>query len=280
MPSRFKAKLALIGSLALIIHAAPAWSATMARQIVSDVRIDIARGDCKAAAETLDKGITANYPEVELLAGSMYESGVCLKRDWERAVRFYSLAFKSGQRPAAYRLIAGFAAPENGPDAASALWWASRVGVLNGCVPTAPNRDNPDLFLAEVKTWTGQRIASCNYLAGVMATIAGEVQYPVQPLHWSIGGDVQITFRPALPRIELTLNGTEQYLLSGVYSGDKLWEQNDKKLGSEFVQTVRAVADRALKRYPKPDNIPADIPDQKLLMRFQIEDARMPHFSD
>jgi TPR repeat protein len=280
MPSRFKASLAVAASLALSIHAAPAWSATMAQQIVSDVRIDIERGDCKAAAETLNKGVTAHYPEVQLLAGSMYEGGVCLKQNWDRAVHFYSLAFKGGQRPAAYRLVAGFAAPENGPDVASALWWASRIGVLNGCVPTPANRDNPDLFLAEVKTWTDQRIATCNYLAGVMATIAGEVQYPIQAVHWSVGGDVLITFKPALPRIELTLNGTEQYLLTGVYSGDKLWQQNDRKLGSAFVQSVRAVADRALKRYPKPDNVPADIPDQKLLMRFQIDDARMPNFRD
>jgi hypothetical protein len=274
-------RLCAILGLMLAAQCGPACSAKMAEQIVSDVRIDIERGDCKAAAEVLDKGVVAHYPEVQLLAGSMYEGGVCLKANWDRAVHFYSLAFKAGQKPAAYRLAAGFAAPENGPDAASALWWASRVNLANGtCLPSEQNRDNSDSFLAEVKTWSDQRIATCAYLTGVMATIAGEVQHPIQPSHWSVGGVVLITFKPALPRIELTLNGTEHYLLADVYSADKLSEQNAPGIGSEFLQSVRAVADRALKRYPKPANVQADIPDQKLTMRFMMEDARMPNFRD
>jgi hypothetical protein len=274
-------RLCAILGLTLAVQCGPAWSATMAEQIVSDVRIDIKRGDCKAAAEVLDKGLAAHYPEVQLLAGSMYEDGVCLKANWDRAVHFYSLAFKEGQKPAAYRLAAGFAAPENGPDAASALWWATRVNLANGaCLPSEQNRDNPDLFLAEVKTWSGQRISSCTYVTGVMATIAGEVQHPVQPSNWSVGGAVLITFKPALPRIELTLNGTEQYVLAGLSSGEKLLAQNDSGAGSEFMQAARAVAERALKRYPKPGNLPPDLPDQKLAMRFMMHDARMPNFSD
>ena len=153
--------LALACSLAPL--SAPAWARTPAEQVVSNVRIDIARGDCKAAAARLNKGLGEHYAEVQLLAGSMYENGACLKANWDRALHFYSLAFKNGQTEAAYRLAAGFAAPENGPDIASALWWASRVNLVDGdCLPSEAARNDADLFLKELKTWTDARVAVCS----------------------------------------------------------------------------------------------------------------------
>jgi len=188
---------------------------------------------------------------------------------------------KAQQGPGAYRLAAGFAAPENGPDIASALWWASRVNLVDGdCLPSEAARNDADLFLKELKTWTDARVAVCSYLAGVMATIAAEVRYPRDASQWAVGGDVLITFKPGVPRIDLTLNGTEQYLLAGFYNGDRLWEQNNKKIGSAFVQTVRAAADHALQRFPKPDGIPADYPAVKTTFSFQMDDVRMPQFHD
>ena len=105
-----------------------------------------------------------------------------------------------------------------------------------------------------------------------------DARYPTEASHWPMGGDVLITFKPAMARVELTLNCTEQYLLTGACRGDRLWEENDKQIGSAFVKNVRAVADRALKRYPKPDGIPADIPDAKTTLHFGMADANMPRF--
>lgn len=278
-PSTFVPRAALALAFFLVAQSSPARLLTTAEQMVSDVRVDIERGDCGSAVSTLDKGLKAHYPEVQLLAGSLYENGVCLKPNWDRAVNFYSLAYKNGKKEGAYRLAAGFAAPQNGPDVASALWWSSRVNPgLDACVPSGAARDDADKFLADVKTWSDARIGTCNYIVGVFSTIMAEVRYPAQASHWAVGGKVTVTFRPATAGIQLTLNGTEKYLLTGVYSGDRLWEENDKQIGSAFVKNVRAVADRALKRYPKPDGIPADTPDATLIIDFGMEDARLPHY--
>lgn len=277
--STFVPRAGLVLAFLLAAQSSPAWSITPAEQVVSDVRVDIERGDCKSAVSALNKGLGEHYPEVQMLAGSLYENGACLKANWDRAVNFYSMAYRNGQKKAALRLAAGFAAPANGPDVASALWWASRVGVVDGgCVPSGPARDDADKFLAEVKTWSDARIGTCNYIAGVMSTMAAEVRYPTQASHWAVGGDVLITFKPAAARVELTLNGTEQYLLTGAYRGDLLWEKNDKQIGSAFVQSLRAVADRALARYPKPDGIPANVTDAKATMHFEMADPIMPQF--
>ncbi|MGZ5200598.1 MAG: hypothetical protein ACXWKJ_21930 [Telluria sp.] len=262
--------------LAVAIHGTHAWAMTTGAQNVARVRADIASGNCKDAVASLELGLAQHYPEVQLQAGVMYERGMCVAPDWRRAVQLYSLAFDNGQKAAAYRLAAGFAAPGNGPDVASALWWGSRVNVAGDCVPPAPARDNEDLFRAQLKTWTEQRLTTCNYLTGVMATIVAGMRYPTGAHNWSVG-EVVITFKPALARIELTLDGSEQYLLGGDPGAGA---QNNQKPGPAFVQHARAVAERALKRYPKPDGVPADIPDQKLPMRFRTEDARMPHFDD
>ncbi len=242
------------------------------------MRKDIDNGDCKGAVAALNRGLAAHYPEMQLLAGSLYENGVCLKPSWDRAINFYTQAYKNGQEEAGYRLAAGFAAPERS-DVASALWWASRVKLnYGGCVPTGDAANDPDKFLADVKTWSDERIGICAYEVGVMATIAAEVLYPVQASQWSTDGKVLITFKPAVPRVDLTLNGTETHALYGVFNGDRLWEQDDRAAGKAFIKSVRTVADRALKRYPKPDGIRSDLPDVCFEMRFGMTDANLPHF--
>jgi len=270
-------------ALALIVaaQAGPAWSRTMAEQIVWDVRKEIENGDCQGAVSALNKGLASRYPEVQLLAASLYENGACLKASWRRAENLYLLAYQGGQKMAAYRLAAGAAAPENGPDVATALWWATRAGLRHGsCLPSAAALDDAELFLGEIKTWPESRVAACNYVAGVMSTMVAEVRYPAQAINWTVEGDVIIAFRPAQADIALTLNGTEQRLRTGAYNGDRLWEQNDKAIGSAFVQAVRAVADRALQRYPQPPGIAPEFPEAKVQMRFTMQDARMPQFRD
>jgi hypothetical protein len=278
MPFRRLSPLIALG-IVLATQSAPAWSdIPLGHMAVSEVRKDVENGDCKGAVAALNRGLAAHYPEMQLLAGSLYENGVCLKPNWDRAVNFYTQAFKNGQEEAGYRLAAGFAAPERS-DVASALWWASRVKLnYGGCVPTGDAANDPDKFLADVKTWSDARIGICTYEVGVMATIAAEVLYPVQASQWSTDGKVLITFKPAVPRIDLTLNGTETHALYGVYNGDRLWEQDDRAAGKAFIKSVRLVADRALKRFPKPDGISADLPDACFEMRFGMTDANLPHF--
>jgi TPR repeat protein len=264
-----------LAGLALATQCAGAAPLTAGAQAAAGIRTGIEHGECELARASLANGLAAQYPEVQLLEGSMYEGGMCVEPDWNRALQFYSQAFTNGQRQAAYRLAAGFAAPVNGPDAASSLWWGSRVNVIaRGCLPSVPARGNEDLFRAELKTWPAQRLATCAYLTGVMAAIMVEVRYPAR--EWPVGGDVVITFKPAVPRLELTLAGNEHYVLA---NGGTPREPGKGKADT-FVEAMRTVAEHAITRYPRPEGIPADIPDMKSAVRFTVEDARMPQFRD
>lgn len=258
-------------------YAVPAWSSdTSGAVAVSDVRKAIADGDCKAAVSALNRGLATHDPKVQLLAGTMYENGICLKANWDRAANFYKRAFNGSDQGApnvlagaAYHLAAGFAAPENGPDVASALWWGSRARLRYGdCVPAGEAANDPDKFLAEVKTWSDARIEICTYEVGVIASIAAEVRYMSEASQWAMDGTVLITFKPSVPRIDLTLDGLKKYSLNGEHNDARPWELSDKAAVSTFSQSLRTVADQVLKRYPKPDVIPADLPDAKFEMRF------------
>ena len=265
------ASLALVCVLAT--YSLPAWAANSAGAMaVSDVRKAIADSDCKGAVSALNKGLAAHISEVQLLAGTMYENGICLKANWDRAAKLYTQAYNNGHEGAAYHLAAGFAAPENGPDVASALWWGSRANLRYGdCTPAGEAANDPDKFLAEVKTWSDARVGICTYEVGVIATIASEVRYMDPTGQWAMNGRVRVTFKPTVPRVDLTLD-VKKHALNGEHNGDRPWELSDKAAVSNFTQNLRTVADRAIKRYPKPNAIPADLPDATFEMRFGPEE--------
>ncbi|WP_338767474.1 hypothetical protein [Massilia sp. METH4] len=139
-------------------------------------------------------------------------------------------------------------------------------------------RDDADLFVAELTTWPESRLATCNYAAGVMSAIIAEVRYPTQALQWNVDGEVVIAFNPAAAEIAVTLNGVEQRLRTGLGNGDRLWERDDRPMGSAFKQAVRTVADRAVQRYPKPAAIPAGFPDAQVRLVFTMADPEMPNW--
>ncbi len=121
-------KLARLAALTLLITLAiPAAARRMSPgdEVARKVRLYVEARDCSSAVARLTEGVAKKYPEVNMLAGAMFEHGVCVKADWDRAVGFYSNAFDGGHKAAMYSLMSGFAAPEHGPDMAAALWWAT-----------------------------------------------------------------------------------------------------------------------------------------------------------
>jgi len=232
------------------------------QQAVEEIAGRIALKDCAGAVADLKRALKKGFPEVALLAGSMYDNGVCVARDWERAVPFYIQAWQDGLAEGAHRLAAGYAAPENG-DVAAALWWAGRAGGetvkaegLGSCAPGAAVWDDPERFAAELQTWSQARLAVCNYLTGVMATLAGEGKYPSQAAHAAVGATVGVRFLPGVPRIELTRGKVSEHRLIGLIDGDRAQERGARSAGG-FDKALREVADRALRRYPQPPGIPA-----------------------
>jgi hypothetical protein len=233
------------------------------RQAVAAIADRIALSDCAGAVGDLNTKLKKGFPEVVLLAGSMYDNGICVKRDWERAVPYYIQAWQGGLPDGADRLAAGYAAPENGADVAAALWWASRqrdrngqVHGVSGCAVSAAAADDMDRFVAELQAWPQARLQSCNYMTGVMATLAAELRYPVVAAMYHVGGDVTVRFLPAVPRIDLEEGEIRTVQMFGWISGDTMREREARSKGG-FKQAFGNLVDRALWRYPHPDGIPA-----------------------
>lgn len=252
----------LTASLLLALAAAPhAAAGTYAGALAVDaIRSSIASRDCNLAVKRLKSGLEEGYPEVSLLAGSMYENGICVKRDWSRAVTFYVQAHDAGDKDGAARIAAGYADPANGPDVAAALWWAWKTPAfqLEHCSVPKEAKADPDRFVAALAAWPKQQLAVCNYLAGVLATISAEVKYPELAAAHGIGVEFTLRFLAGVPRIDLQRGESQEYELVGWVSADMLRDRKTRRVADGFEQALSSVANRALARYPHPGGIAAD----------------------
>lgn len=256
-----RASLTAFLLLALVAATPTAAAGTYPGSLAVDaVRGSIAARDCQTAVKRLKSGLENAYSEMFLLAGSMYENGICVKRDWSRAVTFYVQAHDAGEQDGAARIAAGYADPANGPDVAAALWWAwKRPGFPAGsCSVSKQGMADPDRFVAELAAWPKQQLAFCNYVAGVLSTISAEVKYPELAADHGIGGDVTLRFLPGVPRIDLQRGESREYELVGWVSADTLRDRKNRKMGDGFVTALSSVANRALARYPHPAGVPVD----------------------
>ncbi|GAB3458918.1 hypothetical protein GCM10027321_15450 [Massilia terrae] len=252
-------KLALaIGLCVLGAHDAPAQNRVRSNGYLGEVRDLLEKGDCAGVLKPLNAGLEEKLAPVQLVAGAMFDHGICVKPDWDRAMHFYTLADQGGEHAAAFRLAAGFAAPDRGPDVAAALWWLSRTKPamqVHGCKTAPDTRDHPDRFVAELKTWPQDKLRACNYAAGLVATVAGEVHYPSRALSYSVGGDYVVRFMPGVGRIEMKAGQTREFELVGIVDGNMLAERKSLSVKNSFAENLSEVAQRALARYPRPQGI-------------------------
>ncbi len=233
-----------------------------AQEVVSEVRHLIAARECRAAVEQLKVGLDQARPEVALLAGAMYENGICVTRSWDHAVTFYVQAHQGGQREAAERLAAGYADPAQGPDVAAALWWSLRdrgASRQAPCAVGAGTEQDPDRFVAELRTWDLARLALCNYIVGVVSAITADVKYPQQPRASTMHSEATLRFQPAVPRVDLKLGPKGDFRLFGWAEGDAVREGEAGPAAEGFEASFREAARRALRRYPQPAGIPAEL---------------------
>jgi hypothetical protein len=259
--------LAFCVAAAATAHAAPD---RRAAQIERDVLSDVENGDCASAVKRLNEGLAEDHPQLNLLAATMFDHGVCVKRDWKRAVGLYVKADQGGEHAAAFRLAAGYAAPDRDPDIAAALWWLAHTSPLvqvKGCEVPPGSADDPDRFVAQIKSWPDQKLKACNYATGLVATIGGEVHYPTRALSHAMGGDFVLRFTPGLGRIDVQSGKTEEYQLLGIHSGDFVHERNTKYVTGTFEENLKRVAQRALERYPRPEGID---PSWQFFLKFRF----------
>jgi len=224
--------------------------ADKAVQAVTDA---VMQRDCSGAVSRLNAGLSKAYPEVLVLAGAMYEDGICLKPNWDRAAGFYQRAFTAGHPGAAARMAAGFAAPAGGRDKAAALWWAlqAKTALPAACTQVAPLADDADRFVAALKAWPAGQVDACAYVAAIMAAIQSEVEAPGLAAAFGLVGTVRFVFLADQARIDIAEDLAPTVPVSLVIDA-AVQERDAKTARMAFSAALRQLADRALRRYERP----------------------------
>jgi hypothetical protein len=224
---------------------------------VQAVTSAITRGDCVAAAAALNAGLAKQHPEVWLLAGAMFEDGLCLKANWERALNFYQRADNAGQPAAAFRLAGGYATPAGGRDLAASLWWAARAktALPASCAQVTPLAGDPDRFIAALKTWPAGQLDACAYAGAVMSAVQGELAAPDLAANLGLEGTIRIVYVPAEARVEFSDDLAAAG--AGVVTDAATRDAEARATRTALQEQLRQTADRALKRHAKPAAVPA-----------------------
>lgn len=191
----------------LLALPALAFAATGGEKAVVGIGERMNAKDCAGAVERLNAGLRAGYPEVALLAGNLFETGSCVRQDWDKSVGYYTQAFEGGVREGAYRLAAGFAALAHGPDTAAALWWARKAGLpVERCIGRLPKTEDPDRFVEELGKWSGQELATCNYIVGQLSFMYADVRYPLDGVRDEAVGRAVLEYVPSQSHFEVSVN--------------------------------------------------------------------------
>ena len=234
---------------------------TEAEKVVQQVTTALAKRDCGGAVAALNVGLGKGYPEVVTLAGALYEEGVCVKQNWDRAVSLYQRAANAGHPGVAARLAAGYASAQGGRDKAASVWWAVRAqtALPTVCKPAA-STDDPDRFIAALKAWPAGQLDACAYAAAIMANIQAEAEGEGSSLATSFGllGNIRVVFVPHKGSVEI-VDELIEGAVTGNLSADAVAVQAERRNARKnFMAGLRLRADMGFKRFERPGAVPAD----------------------
>lgn len=219
----------------------------------------LADKDCPGAVKALNEGLKGGVPSVWLLAGAMYEDGLCLKQSRERATEMFQQAHAKGHRAGRPRLVAAFGAPGAGQDKAAALWWALEPrlhGLPQGCATVQAYRQEPERFVQALQAWPAQRLDACVHVASVMAALAGEMEFPSIAQNHGLAGTLVVEFNPAAGEIAVRTQDVEQRVSGlALRSGERMRDAASRSVQHSMENHLRTVAERALARHPRPAGI-------------------------
>jgi hypothetical protein len=247
----------------------------------------IAARDCASAVKELNVALAGGSSEALLMGGAMFEQGLCLKTNLERAARLYQRAADTGAGGARARLAALYASPAAGPDKGTALWWAMQAGLpLPGpCVVASDKRGSPELFIQSINTWSPGLLDACVHVTGVVAAL--DAEFVLKPSTDSSEG-VIADFRPAESRFDAagaligqslrdgSVRVTEAHSMSGVLqsgstpSPDQLRAQQLMQEVQDLAKRVESVGRDAIGRFPKPSLV-----DKDWRIQLRIESVRV-----
>ncbi len=260
------------GAVALLLAAA-AVAAMAATEATKAVVKAIEAKDCAGAVRELNAAMAGSSPEAWLLGGAMFEQGVCLKPNIERAARLYLRAAEAGRGDARARLAGLYALPAAGPDKGAALWWAHQAALPlpAACQVTTEARADADRFAQAVAAWPAAQLDACVFASGVLAALGAEFELAPdeQPKD-----AVAVDFQPAAAKVVVSyaavgqLGNDRRAQFSGGgglqlqsyahdLSPDQLRAMQTAAGKTELAGRVDAVAQAALGRYPKPAAVDA-----------------------
>lgn len=221
------------------------------RETRESILMYVEHKQCDKAIKVMNEGLAKRMDNVMLMAGTMYEEGICLKKNWDQAAKYYQMASEAGNRAALPRHIAGLAFQHRDP--AAALWWAAEYGKMPlPCRAADGLRDNPDAFVAAIKAWPQERLATCVYVAGVIHRVAGDMEFPGQAIVMGLNADIVMRFDPETGKITWTKANTEFVSVTrSVLGGD----EEGAIYKSAFAKPLVQMGERVLSQFQRPPSI-------------------------
>lgn len=217
----------------------------------------IESGHGKSAVEALKPGLKSKHPDVLLLAGTMYEEGLCVQANRDKAAGLYMLADEAGNRSALPRLIAGYAVA--GRDNGLALWWVathwSRGAIPANCLPAVDPKANPDGFNDGLERMPPGLFQGCVYMAGVIAEMNAQMRFPPTALYNGVTGSVVMEFRPADGTItwqpgEIDVNVNRGSFWRNLATAEL---EDPRAIKNSLLAYMKGKGQFALSRYRRPD---------------------------
>lgn len=238
----------------------------MDEEAVGSVLVNIEHKNCEGAVKALNKGLAAKHPGVMLMAASMFEGGLCVKQNWDKAAVYYQMAHAAGRREALPRLISGYA--ENNRDPGAALWWLTQLADMPAACKSANHLVNdPEAFVAALNKWPQGQIAGVVYTGAVTMRVIGDVEFPARGAQQGVFGDAVMHFVPATGTITWTAVGTDRVNVSREV---QVGEEQRSVFADIFLKHMRAVSDRALKQFVRPESInPAWVIDRRFSFSYR-----------
>jgi hypothetical protein len=211
--------------------------------------------DCPGAVRQLNAEVKSKNRDVLLLAGAMFETGICVTANWDRAVYFYELAERAGNRSAALRLASGYAVA--GRDNAMALWWIAQRpgGMPRACIPAADPLKDAAGFENALAAMPQSLLQACVYMTGVYASILAETEFPPLAAVNNVFGDIDMVFNPADGTVSWTQVTLEKATPLGLRDGQAGLQYSRKTVENSLLNFMRGISDRSLSRYRKPEGI-------------------------
>ena len=234
--------------------------------------------DCVAAARELNVALAGATPEALALAGVMFETGLCLKANLERAARFYMKAVDAGAPSAKSRLAGLYASPASGPDKGAAMWWGMQANLPlpKACLVEPSLRGNAEQFAKVLSAWPASVLDACVHVTGVVAALDAELVIKDAALGRT---SVSIDFQPATaalnvrssqsslalvdnsPRAAAASNAGNLFASNSVSQSatpEQMLALRAQEERQALIKRAETLAKDALARYPRPSGIDAD----------------------